>query len=130
MIIKKDKSDPSCTELVKYFARKYNETNKIVFQVVYARDCSIMQNILHRFFKGKKRPYDIYQFIDAMFEEYPKRRRAIPIDISWLLNMTDVYLYKKPTTKGNKVKSEFKLTDDLKDWLQSEKKKMGLEAQC
>ena len=124
MKISLDKSDPNVTELVKYFAKKFDVVNKIRFQIVYARDCSIMQNIMHRFHKAKKRPYDIYKFIDNMFVEYPKRRRAIPIDISWLLNMSDTFLYKKPTARGNKIKAEFELTDELKVWLESEKKKL------
>ena len=126
MVIRRDKSIQkfNCTDFVKYFGRRFEEIFKRSFDIVYARDCSIMLRIIAEFHKAKKKPKDLFTFIDVMFKEYPRRRRIIPIDISWLHSMAYSYLYKKPKEKGNKVKApEVELTDDLKKWLKNEKKK-------
>jgi len=127
MVIKRDKSvqEFNCTDLVKYFARQFESTNKRKYDLVYARDCSIMLRIIAEFHKLEKKPKDLIKFINDMFEEYPKRRRILPIDISWLYTMTSRYLYKKEVKKGNKMKApDIELTDELKEWLKEEKRKL------
>ena len=77
------------------------------------------------FFDDKRSFKDIFTFMDVMFEEYPKRRRFKPIDITWLHGVTNLYLHPKriKAEKSNKVKAPVELDDDIKKWLLEEKKK-------
>ena len=126
-MIQRDKAirDYNATDFVKYFMRKYSEINARDYPVVFARDCTIMLKIMRMFFDDKRSFKDIFTFMDVMFEEYPKRRRFKPIDITWLHGVTNLYLHPKriKAEKSNKVKAPVELDDDIKKWLLEEKKK-------
>ena len=128
-MIKRNKSlrDYNSSDFVKYFVKKYNENYEMQFQIVFARDCSIMLKVMRKFFEAKIDFKEIFTFMDKMFLEYPKRRRIKSIDINWLYGVVDLYL-KKPgdfgKDSGNKIKTpEIILDDDMKKWLEAEKKK-------
>src|SRR5271167_2380151 len=64
--------DYTVVDLVKYFNRKFKEKNNKERSTIFARDCSIMLKIMHKFHTAKIPLKDIFKFIDKMFEEYPK----------------------------------------------------------
>jgi len=129
MVIKRDKlfAEYNTTDFVKYFMKKFREVNNnIEYQIVFARDCTIMLGILRRFNQQGKPIRGIFKFIDDMFVEYPKRKRVKPIDIQFLLGVVDLYLSKKnPKRKAeNKVKTPaVELDDEMKAWLKAQKEK-------
>ena len=129
MVIRRDKPLDSytSTDLVKYFARKYRETNHDPYEVNYARDAVLMTRIIYRFERAKKTRAEIFKFIDKMFEEYPKRVRSEPIDVRFLLATCHIYLKgDKEPVKGTKVETPsatVTLTAEIREWLEREKKK-------
>jgi len=127
MVIKRDKTleDYNANDFVKYFLRKFREVNSREFPVVFARDCSIMVNIMRRFHEAGRKQREIFKFIDYMFTEYPKKKRIKVIDIQFLLGVTDYFLSGRiaGNKAENKVKTEFKMDDDLKAWLKQEKER-------
>jgi len=125
MVIRRDKllKEYIPTDFVKYFARKYLEINKIEFDVVYARDCVLMGRVIDYFERAKQPKIKIFAFIDKMFLEYPKRERSEPIDIRFLAATCFFYLHGKGIKKSLKVKTPTVLPQELKAWLQEEKKK-------
>ena len=128
MTIERDKSlrDYNSTDFVKYFSKKYLEQYKKEYPVIFARDCSIMLKVMRKFFDAQKPLKDIFTVIDAMFVEYPKRRRIVPIDTNWLYGVVDIYLHPvaNKAKSGNKVKApEVELDAEMKAWLKEEKKK-------
>lgn len=125
MVIRRDKLLQKYTsiDLVKYFARKYEEINGIEYFIVYARDCTLMNRVFEKFDKATVSIKRVFEFIDLMFDEYPKRERTEPIDIRFLLAMTDFYLYKKAIKKLPKTRVTPKLTPELLEWLRQEKLK-------
>ena len=128
MTIERDKSlrDYNSTDFVKYFSKKFLDVYKKDYVVIFARDCSIMLKIMRKFFDAKMGLKEIFPFIDKMFEEYPKRKRVVPIDINWLYGVVDIYLHpvKNDKKSGNKIKApEIELDEEMKAWLKSEKEK-------
>ena len=126
MYIRRDKilSKYTSTDAVKYFARKFREVNKKEFVIVYARDCTLMTRIFEKFDKACVPISKVFNFIDRMFEEYPKRKRTEDIDVRFLLATADLYLYKRlPEKRSKKIKNTSPLSAEIKDWLHQEKLK-------
>lgn len=114
------------TDFVKYFAKKFQEEHKRNYNVVFARDCSIMLKVMRKFHDAKKEFKDIFVFIDKMFVEYPQRRRIKPMDLNWLYSVADIYLSpgKIKDASSNKVKAPaVELSPEMKEWLKKEKEK-------
>src|ERR1039457_809588 len=98
LMVQREKNirDYNSTDFVKYFAKKYLETQSKAYPVIFARDCAIMLKVMRKFSEASKPLKDIFPFIDEMFEEYPRRRRLTLIDMNWLFSMTGIYLNVKP----------------------------------
>jgi len=126
-MVQRDKPlrDYTSNDFVKYFAKKYLTTENKEYPVIFARDCAIMLKVMRRFFEAGRPLKDIFPFIDAMFEEYPKRKRLTPIDMNWIFNMTSIYLKTgMKSVRSSKVKApEMVLDDEMKAWLKAEKEK-------
>jgi hypothetical protein len=127
-MVQREKSlrDYNSNDFVKYFAKKFNDSQGKVYPIIFARDSAIMLKVMRKFFEAGRPLKDIFKFIDDMFEEYPRRKRLTPIDMNWLFSMTGIYLNVKiKDTKSNKVKApEMELDDEMKAWLESEKEKL------
>lgn len=82
-----------------------------------------MLKVMRRFNDADVELKEIFTFIDSMFAEYPKRRRIKRIDMNWLYGVINIFL-RTEDKSDNKVKApEVSLDDEMKAWLQQEKKK-------
>ena len=112
-------------DFVRYFYHR-GETiyGKEKIEKNYDKDCMLTKRLLDFFKENKHMVIDFLKYIDWSIEKYLQQQNALPMQFGILNLWTEEYMNIPLTTKKPKKKRTTPLlSKEMKDWIETEKKR-------
>jgi hypothetical protein len=126
MKLKKDVGEWQARDFVNYFGVLYEQNYAVALDIIPGKDDMIMKRMISKFRKNDRAKSVLVPFFEWVFAEYNKREDLVkkwgPLTIGFLPFWIDQFLG-LPIDQKKKERKPVKLSDDMKKWLDEQKKK-------